>query len=125
MPEQDLRADSALPRVLVVEDETMIAMLLEDMLDSLGYVPAGHAGTRTEATRLATNGEYDLALLDVNIGGGDVFPIAEILAGRGVPFLFCTGYGEVGLPKQWSDRPCLAKPFDIDQLEAALAALRA
>jgi hypothetical protein len=64
--------------------------------------------------------QIDLAVLDVNLGGEDAFPIATVLAGRGIPFAFSTGYGNAGLPDEWRSRPTLQKPFTHDQVEAVL-----
>jgi CheY-like chemotaxis protein len=113
------RADSG-RRILVVEDEFLIRMLLEDMLDELGYSIAGVAGRLSEAADLAKSSEFDVAILDVNLDGEDVYPVAEILAGRGLPFLFVTGYGGRGLPDAYRERPTLQKPFQIEDLDKAL-----
>ncbi|TWI50929.1 response regulator receiver domain-containing protein [Pseudomonas duriflava] len=107
-------------RVLLIEDETLIAMLLEDILDELGYEVAGVAAEFDDGMRLAETGTFDLAILDVNVGGREIFPIAEKLAERNIPFMFSTGYGVVGLPMEWQSRPVLAKPFRPDDLEQAL-----
>ncbi|WP_331252999.1 response regulator [Pseudomonas luteola] len=88
-------------RVLLVEDETLIAMLLEDILDELGYDVAGSAADFDEGMRLASSETFDLAILDVNVGGREIFPIAEQLAARDIPFMFSTGYGAYGLPEEW------------------------
>ena len=111
---------SAKRRILVVEDEFLIRMLLEDMLDELGYGVAAVAGRINEATDVARTGEYDLAILDVNLDGEDVYPVAEILADRGVPFVFVTGYGGRALPEPFRNRPTLQKPFQIDDLSRTL-----
>jgi CheY-like chemotaxis protein len=112
-------------RILVVEDEFLIRMLLEDMLGDLGYELAGIAGRVEEAAELARTKELDLAILDVNLDGHDVYPVADILIQRGVPFVFVSGYGGRGLPEAYSDRPTLQKPFQLDELEKTLAALTA
>jgi CheY-like chemotaxis protein len=112
-------------RILVVEDEFLIRMLLEDMLTELGYELAGVAGRVDEAAELAKTKEIDLAILDVNLDGSDVYPVADILIQRGVPFVFVSGYGGRGLPEAYSDRPTLQKPFQFDELEKTLAALSA
>jgi CheY-like chemotaxis protein len=112
-------------RILIVEDEFLIRMLLEDMLGDLGYDVAGVAGRVDEAAELARTKEIDLAILDVNLDGHDVYPVADILIQRGVPFVFVSGYGGRGLPEAYSDRPTLQKPFQLDELEKALAALTA
>jgi len=110
-------------RVLVVEDEILIGMLLEDMLGELGYAIAATASRVEEATALARDGEFDAAILDVNLNGQDVYPVADILAGRGIPFVFATGYGERGLPPIYQHRPTLQKPFQQETLERHLAEL--
>jgi CheY-like chemotaxis protein len=116
-------SDSARRRVLVVEDEIMIRMLLEDMLADLGYGVAASAGGLDEALALARESEFDLAILDVNLNGRSVYPVAEVLEQRGVPFVFSTGYGERGLPEPYRNRPTLQKPFQLENLDQALATL--
>ncbi len=88
-------------RVLVVEDEMMIRMLLEGMLDDLGHTVAGEAGAIDEAIALATQADFDVALLDVNLNGRPITPVVEILVKRGVPFVFASGYGERGVPEAY------------------------
>jgi CheY-like chemotaxis protein len=118
-------ASRAVPRLLVVEDEYLIRMLLEDMLADLGYDVAAAVGTIAEASELAANGSFDVAILDVNLDGQEIYPVAEILAQRGVPFVFVTGYGENSLSEPFRDRRALPKPFQAEQLEATLAELLA
>src|SRR5262249_48543531 len=84
-------------RVLVVEDEIMIRMLLEGMLADLGHSVAAEAGDISQAMDLARQGDFDLAVLDVNLNGNPVTPVVEILTERGVPFIFASGYGQRGL----------------------------
>src|SRR4051812_40265470 len=84
-------------KVLVVEDETIVAMLLEQMLEELGCEVAGVAGQVTLATSLAGSVDADLAILDMNLGGQSVDPVAEALDARGTPFVFASGYGADGL----------------------------
>jgi len=107
-------------RILVVEDESLIRMLLEDMLADLGHEVAATAASVGAAKQLASTGAFDAAILDVNLEGQEVFPVAEILAGRGLPFIFASGYGHAALPEPFRDRPTLQKPFQAAQLEAAL-----
>lgn len=118
-------ASQATPRVLVVEDEYLIRMLLEDMLAEIGYELAAGVGTVAEASELAASGDFHVAILDVNVDGREIYPVADILAGRGVPFVFVTGYGEHSLPEPYRDRPALQKPFQADQLRTTLAGLLA
>jgi CheY-like chemotaxis protein len=110
----------ATPQVFIVEDETMLAMLIEMMLEDLGYSTAFHASRVDDGLQYALTGAYDLAILDINIIGGTSFPIATAIAGRGIPFMFCSGYGQLGIPLAWSHQHCLAKPFSAEQMEDAL-----
>ncbi|MBI6764957.1 response regulator [Pseudomonas syringae pv. syringae] len=114
---------TSLPKVLLVEDETMLAMLMEMLLEDLGFATAYHASTLNEGIEYARNGEYDLAILDINIIGGNSFPIAAAIADRGIPFMFCSGYGRLGIPDAWLNRRCVAKPFSAEQLSEALSEL--
>ncbi len=108
-------------KVLVVEDEMMIAMLVEDMLDELGCTVVGPAHALAPALDLASgDAEIDAALLDINLGGQPVFAIADALRARGVPMIFSTGYGESGLRDVDRGSPVLQKPFRADDLAAAL-----
>ncbi len=108
-------------RVLVVEDESLVAMLLETILEDMGCVPVGPAATVDEGLQLVGGDEpLDAALLDVNVAGKQVFPIAEALKARGVPFVFSTGYGEGGLPDEWRGQPTLQKPFTEAAVRDAL-----
>ena len=113
------------PRVLVVEDEYLIRMLLEDMLGDLGYAVAAAVGTIAEAREHAANGDFSAAVLDVNLAGQEIFPVADILAERSLPFVFVTGYGERSLPERYRGRPALQKPFQAEQLDSTLAELLA
>ena len=110
-------------RILVVEDEYLIRMLREDMLADLGYEVAAATGTIAEASEVATSGQFDAAILDVNVDGKEIYPVADILAKRGVPFIFVSGYGEGSLTERYRTRPSLQKPFQAEQIEAALAKL--
>ncbi len=112
-------------RVLVVEDEMLIGMLLEDMLVDLGHVVVGVVPRVDEALAAAKRGDFDVAILDVHLNGQSVFPVAEVLMGRGTPFVFATGYGERGLPEKYRDRPILQKPFARDDLERVLRTIAA
>jgi CheY-like chemotaxis protein len=113
---------AASKRVLVVEDEMMIRMLLEGMLEDLGHSVAAEAGGIDEAMMLAKQGEFDVALLDVNLNGQPITPVVEILVERGLPFVFASGYGQRGVPEAYRASPTLQKPFQVEALAAALAA---
>ena len=107
-------------RILIVEDDSMIRMLLEDMLETLGYTVAGEAARIDEALEAAQNGAFDLAILDADLGGKSCEPVAQALAARRIPFVFATGYGAQGLPEAFRDRPTLKKPFQLDGLGRTL-----
>jgi len=107
-------------RVLVVEDELMIRMLLQDMLADLGHTLAGEAGRIEEALALAKEGTFDVAILDVNLNGQPISPVVEILIDRGLPFVFATGYGRRGVPEPYRNTPTLQKPFQADALAQAI-----
>ena len=108
-------------RVLVVEDEMMIAMLVEDMLGEMGCTVIGPAHAVEPALNLAANEpEIDAALLDINLAGQPVFAIADVLRAKGVPMIFSTGYGESGLREVDRGAPVLQKPFRAAELAAAL-----
>jgi CheY-like chemotaxis protein len=107
--------------VLVVEDELMIRMLLEDMLMDSGYEVIASAGRLDDALQYAREADFDLAILDVNLAGQSVAPVAEVLEQRGLPFVFATGYGERGLPEEHRGKPTLQKPFQQENLSRILA----
>lgn len=107
--------------VFLVEDEVMIRMMVADMLEELGYSIAAEAGDIGEATRLAGSTEFDVAILDVNVNGKVISPVAEVLASRNKPFIFATGYGAQGLPEDFRDRPTLQKPFQMETLAQVLS----
>ena len=114
-------------RVLVVEDEMMVSMLIEDMLTDLGCSVVGPASRLDEAMALALakSGELDCAVLDVNLGGQPIFPLADLLRERGKPFAFATGYGDAGVRDIDKGTPVLQKPFREGDLARVLGELRA
>jgi CheY-like chemotaxis protein len=115
----------ARPRVLIVEDEMMIAIMLEDMLDDLGCIVAGVACKPDEALAMIADGPLDAAILDVNLNGAHSFDIAAELTERSVPFMFSTGYGAINLDERYRSRPVLQKPFRQEELQSALEAVLA
>ena len=102
--------------VFLVEDEVMIRMMVADMLEELGYSIAAEAGDISEAIRLAQSTDFDLAILDVNVNGKVISPVADLIKARNRPLIFATGYGSSGLPEEYRDRPSLQKPFQIETL---------
>lgn len=110
-------------KIFVVEDEALIAMLLQDMLAELGYDVVGPAMRLQRALEMARTEEFDLAILDVNLANETSFPVAQLIAERGIPFIFATGYSVSGLEGRFKDAPLLQKPFEMHQLEAAIAGL--
>lgn len=109
-------------RILIVEDESLVAMLLETILEDMGCTPVGPASSIDEGLRLVSSEQLDGALLDVNVAGRQVFPVAEALRERGVPFVFSTGYGEGGLPDEWRGQRTIQKPFTEAAVHEALMA---
>jgi CheY-like chemotaxis protein len=109
--------------VLVVEDESLVFWMVEDMLRDLGCEIAASASSVREALVVVETGEFDIALLDVNLAGEKVFPVAEALLGRAIPFVFTTGYGIEGIREDLRKNPVIAKPFTAEDLEKAMFAV--
>jgi len=107
-------------RTLLVEDEMVIALLVEDLLTDLGHEVADIAARLETALRMARTNEYDLAILDINLDGERSFAIAETLAERGVPTIFASGYGPAALPEAFRATPVLQKPFTAHDLAQAI-----
>jgi CheY-like chemotaxis protein len=108
-------------RVLVVEDEMIVAMLLEDMLSDIGCTPVGPARRAESALKAIEHTGFDIAILDVNLKGDETYPIADALAARAIPFVFASGYSAGGLRRAYRSIPFLQKPFQLRELEQALA----
>ncbi len=111
-------------RVLVVEDEMMVAMLMEDMLADLGCIVVGPISRLDEAMESVSELELDCAVLDVNLGDQSVFPLADLLRERGLPYAFATGYGDAGLRPVDKGAPVLQKPFREADLARVLVDLK-
>ncbi len=108
----------------MVEDEPLIALDLTDVLERAGARVAGPVGTESEALRVIAEGTFDAALLDANLHGRSVDEVAAALTRRNIPFVFVTGYGDVGLRTSFRNAPVLAKPVSERQLIATLLRLR-
>ena len=111
--------------ILLVEDEALIRMALAAMVEELGHRVVLEAGTIRDAGAYAMTGVFDLAILDINIGGYGIDPVADVIEKRGLPFLFDTGYGTAHLPSLFRRRPVLEKPVSIDRLKITIEALLA
>lgn len=107
-------------RVLVIEDEALVGMLLEDMLQDIGCASVELISRFDEGLRAAQDGHFNLAVLDVNLDGVISFPIAEQLIARNIPLVFATGYGSVGMDPSYAHVPTLQKPFFFKDLEQAI-----
>ena len=107
-------------RVLVVEDEAAISMLLEDMLLDFGCDVVGPAARLATALEMAGSESFDVAILDVNVAGEPIYPVAEAIASRDLPLVFSTGYGGAGIREPFRDRPVVQKPFSQSDLKRTL-----
>ncbi len=107
-------------RVLIVEDEPIVAMLAEDLLDSIGCVVAGAAASIAEAHLAIETMTFDVALIDINLDGEDGLVVADALKDRHIPYIITSGYGGEGLARGHPDVPILSKPYAIAALEAAI-----
>jgi CheY-like chemotaxis protein len=109
-------------RVLLVEDEVLIRMMVAEMVEGLGHEVTAEAGDVGTASKLAEDEQFDLAILDVNLKGKLSFPVADIIMGRRIPLIFATGYSADSIPDAYRGTPCLRKPFQIDSLAHAITA---
>jgi CheY-like chemotaxis protein len=107
-------------RVLVVEDEAAISILIEDMLLDFGTETVGPVGRIEHALKLAQDGDLDLAILDINLAGQSTYSVADVLRARGIPFVFATGYGTAAIPPRFQETPILQKPFTFSTFEDVL-----
>lgn len=112
-------------RVLIVEDESIVALFIEDLLEELGHKVAGTVSRLDEAMTRGKQGGFDLAILDVHLHGEEVFPFADFLVEQKTPFIFATGYGERGIPDRLRGAPTLQKPFRPDELADMITKLTA
>ncbi len=109
-------------RVLIVEDEAAISILMEDMLIDFGTEIVGPAARMADAIRLAREADVDLGVLDINLAGEATYPVADVLRARGIPFVFATGYNLSALPESFRGSPTLQKPFTFSTFEETLKA---
>jgi CheY-like chemotaxis protein len=109
--------------ILVVEDEEMIASVIEEMLLDLGCHQIWLAGNAKDAQAVLAQHKPHAVILDVNLGGDSGYQLAQSLVDAKIPFIFATGYGRHGLPEQWSTRPIMQKPFKMETLQAVLGAV--
>lgn len=110
--------------ILIVEDEPLIAMMLEDFLETLDRGVAGTADSVATALKLVEAGGIDAAIMDINLRGGETsWPVADALAARGIPFVLATGGAGDMIAEAHRDRPILYKPFTMDSVEKALGGL--
>lgn len=110
-------------RVLIVEDEALVAMFIEDLLTDIGHEVGAVASRMEDALNIAKTGSFDFAIIDVNLDGKPSYPIAEALVERGIPFAFATGYGANGLDPRFHGFPVLSKPFALADLQKLLPGL--
>ncbi|AJA61599.1 response regulator [Bradyrhizobium japonicum] len=109
--------------IFLVEDEALIRMMLVEMIAELGHKVIAEAGSVNQARSLAETERYDLAILDINLQGTNVQPVAEVVRDRGVPFFFLSGYGSRGLPDGFDGMPVLVKPCTPDTLKRTIEAV--
>jgi CheY-like chemotaxis protein len=108
-------------RVLIVEDEYLVARDLEELLVSMGHVVVGPVDRIDEALELAHTSDFDFAVLDINLAGTYSFPVADVLRRRGVPFVFVSGYGSAGLVDGYRNETALCKPYEKGEVANAIA----
>jgi len=111
-------------KVLIVEDESLVALQIENMLEEIGCQVVASVPRLVKALSLASSLDIDLAVLDINLAGEVVYPLALRLADRGIPFVFSTGYSTATLPPELRDRPLVKKPVTLGSLKKAVAMAR-
>jgi len=112
-------------RILLVEDEAMIALHMEDLVADLGHEVTASAMKLAEAVTLARQCDVDFAILDVNLAGEMSFPVADELTQRGVPYVFATGYGSAGIAPPYNQQTIMHKPVGLTSLRRAIGAVAA
>jgi DNA-binding NtrC family response regulator len=109
--------------IFLVEDEALIRMMVAEMIEELGHRVVAEAGNIQDAQALAEAAIFDLAILDINIAGSSILPVAEIIDRRRLPFLFISGYGSAARPEAFIERPALQKPLMLSKLGEAIDAI--
>jgi CheY-like chemotaxis protein len=110
--------------LLVVEDEILVALQVSELMEIAGWTIVGPASSLDEALTLVADGQrIDAAVLDINLDGTPVYPLADTLRERGIPILFCTGYEMLGEPERFADCACLNKPVGAHEIIPAVNAL--
>jgi CheY-like chemotaxis protein len=115
-----MMGEGAKLKVLVIEDEALVAMLIEDVLVELGYEPVAVAARLNDAMDQARTLTVDLAIVDINLNGQRTDPVVEVLNARGIPFVFASGYGAAGVSEPWKHVPVVQKPFQPRDLASAI-----
>jgi two-component SAPR family response regulator len=108
-------------RLLILEDEILVAMYLEEILNDLGHKVISSVNRVNDAMVIARDGDIDFAVLDVNIAGTPSFPVADILRQRGIPFVFATGYGQESVTREYVGHRTLCKPYAPEALKLAIS----
>jgi CheY-like chemotaxis protein len=125
MPNDASTNERAVLRVFLVDDEVLIRMMVSDMLEDLGHVVVAEAGELNQSLRLARSADYDIAVLDVNLNGKMIDPVAEAISARRIPFILATGYSSPSLATKYAQFPRLRKPYGVRDLEIAIDQARA
>ena len=115
--------DPSALRILIVEDEALVALMIEDMVGDMGFSVAGVASTLDEAMSKVGSIDFDFAILDMNLFGRESRPVAEALVAKDIPFIFATGYAKAGVPGYVPGIPVLGKPFRQADLQATISAV--
>lgn len=115
-----LMTDRRTKRILIVENECLVALHLEDVLTGMGHQVVGSCTRIEAAIAVARERNIDFAILDVNVAGRPSFPVADILRQRGIPFVFASGYGLEGLVDGYRNETALRKPYDLEELRQAI-----
>ena len=108
-------------RVLLVDDEVLIRVMVSDMLEDLGHAVVAEAGELDQSLMLARSADFDLAILDVNLNGARIDPVAEAIIARRIPFILATGYNSPSVAAHYPQIPRLRKPYGIKELESEIA----